>query len=426
MDRRLLACSASATLEEVGAALARHEVRVLLVDGEQANGKPRILSDADLVAALARGVDAAEATADAVAEADPVLISESETLRAAARLLSDRGVGQLLVVGSGSQEPVGIVSSTEIARGEALFGDGRDVLSIVAAHDGAAGGDDAVALARVLGGRRSETLVTIVVPFPPRAIGDPPLHAKPGARTWDELCDDLRKQAEARLESRAGRILDGLEHERRVVLDDSPARGLAELCEQERPDLLVVGPSHRSGIGHRLAGGTVDRLLNGSPAPVAIAPAGYAERDPDPPREIGVGFDGSPSAIHALDLAARLAERHSADLRVFAIVSLPAVGEKPHDWPGAPPDLGGADRQAEWLRRVAHEELERHALRPPTKVEISYGDPADVLLGVSGWAVDLLVVGSRGYGPIRRVLVGSVSHRLAIDADCPVVVAPRR
>ncbi|HEX7609452.1 MAG TPA: universal stress protein [Solirubrobacteraceae bacterium] len=39
--------------------------------------------------------------------------------------------------------------------------------------------------------------------------------------------------------------------------------------------------------------------------------------------------------------------------------------------------------------------------------------------------LDLLVLGSRGYGPLARVLLGSVSRKLANRAHCPVLVVPR-
>lgn len=39
--------------------------------------------------------------------------------------------------------------------------------------------------------------------------------------------------------------------------------------------------------------------------------------------------------------------------------------------------------------------------------------------------VDVLVLGSRGYGPIRRLLLGSVSTRLVRSAPCPVIMYPR-
>jgi nucleotide-binding universal stress UspA family protein len=39
--------------------------------------------------------------------------------------------------------------------------------------------------------------------------------------------------------------------------------------------------------------------------------------------------------------------------------------------------------------------------------------------------LDLLVCGSRGYGPVRAVLLGGVSRRVAAEARCPVIVLPR-
>lgn len=51
-------------------------------------------------------------------------------------------------------------------------------------------------------------------------------------------------------------------------------------------------------------------------------------------------------------------------------------------------------------------------------------DPADVLIRVSEH-LDLLVCGSRGYGPLRAVLLGGVSRRPAAEAQCPVIVPAR-
>jgi nucleotide-binding universal stress UspA family protein len=52
------------------------------------------------------------------------------------------------------------------------------------------------------------------------------------------------------------------------------------------------------------------------------------------------------------------------------------------------------------------------------------GDPAEVLVDFSK-GVDLLVCGSRGYGPARAVLLGSVSRDVMDEARCPVIVLPR-
>ena len=52
------------------------------------------------------------------------------------------------------------------------------------------------------------------------------------------------------------------------------------------------------------------------------------------------------------------------------------------------------------------------------------GDPAAVL-AKHGVELDLLVIGSRGYGPLRRTLLGGVSAEVMRTAPCPVVVVPR-
>jgi nucleotide-binding universal stress UspA family protein len=83
---------------------------------------------------------------------------------------------------------------------------------------------------------------------------------------------------------------------------------------------------------------------------------------------------------------------------------------------------GDEDRRPE--RRLA----EAHAALP-ADIERSgcllAGEPAPVLLHEAARDADLLVVGSRGQGPLRRALFGSVSSVLVREALCPVLVFPR-
>jgi nucleotide-binding universal stress UspA family protein len=59
-----------------------------------------------------------------------------------------------------------------------------------------------------------------------------------------------------------------------------------------------------------------------------------------------------------------------------------------------------------------------------TQTDVFVGDPAATLVRVSEH-LDLLVCGSRGYGPIRAVLLGGVSRRVVAESRCPVIVLPR-
>ena len=53
------------------------------------------------------------------------------------------------------------------------------------------------------------------------------------------------------------------------------------------------------------------------------------------------------------------------------------------------------------------------------------GDPAEKLADAARGSGSVLVLGSRAYGPLRRVLLGSVSTALTRSAPCPVLVHPR-
>ena len=75
----------------------------------------------------------------------------------------------------------------------------------------------------------------------------------------------------------------------------------------------------------------------------------------------------------------------------------------------------------------ACEELEAAVARietAGTDSQLEVGNPAHVLADASE-GLDLLFMGSRGYGPMHAVMVGGVSGRLVREAACPVIVFPR-
>ena len=97
--------------------------------------------------------------------------------------------------------------------------------------------------------------------------------------------------------------------------------------------------------------------------------------------------------------------------------------------PRSPRDAAAAGAHARRPSpRRAQEALERAVAALPAGVEVEteihVDDPAEALLRISEH-VDMLVCGSRGYGPLRSVLLGGVSRRLVDGAQCPVLVLPR-
>jgi len=211
--------------------------------------------------------------------------------------------------------------------------------------------------------------------------------------------------------------------ETQIVSDLSVPRGLHLIAREKQAGLIVVGSTARSRAGRVLVGSTAERLIQGSPCPVALAPHGYQ------PASIGtlaVGFVDSPEGHEALDAAHTLAARSHARLRIVAVLH-PSAGLDAAMAPGLRPQrsvmLEGRHR------RDAQMALDRAvaALALPVDIEseVHVGDPAEVLLRISEH-VDLLVCGSRGYGPLRSVLLGGVSRRLVDGAACPVLVLPRK
>jgi nucleotide-binding universal stress UspA family protein len=199
--------------------------------------------------------------------------------------------------------------------------------------------------------------------------------------------------------------------------DSSAAAGLHQEAVARSAALVVLGSSNRSVLGRVLPGGTADRLLSGSPVPVAVAPHGYADRE-TARALIGVGFDGSSEARQAAEWAADLASRSGASLHVIAIHTQLAFGSV----------VAGGAYGTKTVNQVMAEQLqsetEELAAALSAEVRAFRGDAGKALVEHSE-QLDLLVLGSRGYGPVKSVLLGSVSSYVLRNAGCPVLVVPR-
>ena len=83
---------------------------------------------------------------------------------------------------------------------------------------------------------------------------------------------------------------DGKAPAAQIHAGDSPARVLHELAESRSAAMLVLGAIQRAGVAHILPTGVGERLLQGAPCPIAIAPHGYAQQTPAEPRVIGIAL----------------------------------------------------------------------------------------------------------------------------------------
>ncbi len=112
MHHGVLTCPPDAPLRDVAAIMATHRIHAVVVSSGQAERPEGVVSDLDVVAAIAGG---AECTAGQVAATESLTVSTNATLATAAQLMSEHGVSHLVVVDAARGHPVGILSSLDIA-----------------------------------------------------------------------------------------------------------------------------------------------------------------------------------------------------------------------------------------------------------------------------------------------------------------------
>lgn len=290
---------------------------------------------------------------------------------------------------------------------------------VIVGFDGTTSGEDALALALWFSGILALPLVVVAVHPSPAAISPARVDAEwvsDRHRLAQQILDDARHLVEARTEPPK-------QVEYRIVASSSAAHGLHDLAEELAASVIVVGSGGEGPEERLFAGSTAERLLSGSPCPVAVAPSGIRNRGPGVLKRIGVAYIDTPDANAALEVAARLAQRTTAELRLYTVVA---------DEAEVLPLLLGRDAERAFLATAREQyqvalDIAMAGLPPGLRAtgKILIGDVVEVLAEMDDDDIDVLLCGSRGYGPVRRVLVGGVSSRLVRRARSPLVVVPR-
>jgi nucleotide-binding universal stress UspA family protein len=203
------------------------------------------------------------------------------------------------------------------------------------------------------------------------------------------------------------------------VVCDLPARALIDAAASA--DLLVVGARGVGGFKGLLLGSVSQQCLHHSPVPVAVvrgepATADGAER-------IVVAVDGSDAAASALAWALDEARARDARLVVVNAWSLPYAGELPIAGPTAEP--AAFERASRGLLAAALERADTTGLSAPVEeVSVEGGVAAAIFKTAKG--ADLIVMGTRGTGGFKGLLLGSVTAQVVHHAETTVVAVPRQ
>lgn len=285
------------------------------------------------------------------------------------------------------------------------------ITRIAAGIDGFSQGEDAAALGQLLAEATGAELMLVAV----HSTGLLPAPPELSYRSQREQSQLVLREIRDSLAPGARTL---------TVTDHSVARALHRVVHRHHRDLLVVGASRHAAEGRVRIGRRTRQLLCHFECALAVAPRGMHALPHRGMRRIGVGYDGGRESEAALALAASIAAGAGADLHVQAVVDdrIPVFARSV---------LGGI-AEAEWNEAIKTEmdELRSRAVAVGKRVGgeldvgVARGRPADVLLDLSK-NVDMLVIGSREWGPTERLLLGSTGEALMHDAACAVLAVPR-
>jgi nucleotide-binding universal stress UspA family protein len=191
--------------------------------------------------------------------------------------------------------------------------------------------------------------------------------------------------------------------------------------------VLVVGSRGRGAVRSAVLGSVALHCVAQARCPVEVVP----ERPAADARGVVVGVDGSAESFGALRVAVDEAARRGTTVRVVAAWEVGNMWSDMYALTGPEKNAVRTQLEDAVTSEVADAREEFAATvgtRPPDiTTDVVEGPPSDLLVTAAEGA-ELLVVGSRGHGAIRGLLLGSVALRCIVHAPSPVLVvpAPRR
>jgi len=276
----------------------------------------------------------------------------------------------------------------------------------------------AIALAQQF---RARLKVVYVLPLMPNVGGSPfvpaPIFATPEERQYAE--EEIRRFVEPARGS-------GIKVETEVR-EGQAWREILAVAEEMPADLVTMGTHGRSGFERFFLGSVTEKLLGRLPCPILTVchEEGRTWEAPGLVRRILCATDFSAAAADALTLTLSLAETSGAPVTLLHVID------------GLPTSDGGvyyAVPEIKPLRKALEEHAWQHLhaavpeeLPPGVQVEkrLAQGRAHEEILKFAAeQKADLIVLGTRGHGPLGRLLFGSTSARVVREASCPVLTVP--
>lgn len=220
-----------------------------------------------------------------------------------------------------------------------------------------------------------------------------------------------------------------------LLREGIPGAEILDVIEQQRIDLAVLGTRGHSTIEKFLMGSVSEWVLHDAPCPVLLVRPTARKKHATSGMRLLLATDGSRDAWHAVEFLQQLGFPPSSTLTVLHVIKkavhqttqlLADARLSPEEFEKiAEERFGPRGREgAELVRATCRAFADRALACEPM---LAFGHEADeVLKAARRLRTDLIIVGSRGLTGLRRMLLGSVSHRVARHAPCSVLVVRKR
>jgi nucleotide-binding universal stress UspA family protein len=293
-------------------------------------------------------------------------------------------------------------------------------MRILLALDGSPSADRARALVTSLAWPEGSVVrIVAALDVAPALWGGPWIPAVPVDA--DQLEEEAVVELTRVLQEASGPLEAAGLHVEAELLRGRPSAAIVEDAKLWGPELVVVGSRGHGPVETAVLGSVSAAIVDHAVCPVLVARSDHAAR-------VILAEDGSPAGITARDVVASWPAFASLPILVVGVVDVAAPWRS-----GIAPTMFAAamDVYTDMLTtaRTTHREIVaateahlRKAGRAATG-ELREGDPADQLRRAArDPAGDLIVVGSRGYVGVTRLVMGSVAHAVLTHAHCSVLV----
>lgn len=231
--------------------------------------------------------------------------------------------------------------------------------------------------------------------------------------------EEMRPEIAARLEELRSEL--GPERTKVVVTNGSPGKRLADIATDEDASIVAVG-AHRDTFADGLLGSVVSMLLGACKVPVLIA-HGMLE---GPPTRALAAIDASETGPEVLAWCKTLTDAFAMEGQVLSAIAPPGVA--------IDKTLFSSEDEYQEARAKVVTQVQNRVREMSDQAGLSaerfeavavYGRPeAEIALAADRMEANLLVIGTRGQGHGRSLMLGSVSRRVIEASSCPVLVVP--